>query len=305
MMVMLMALAVVASAGTAQEVPTDEWLVRPVDDATFTAYLEFFRYQTQVPFETVVLSSATEDGVLVEHVSFQTTLGTRVIGRLFRPADVDPGEVASVIVLPNAGANGKDSGRFWNMGRLLARAGIQMIAIDMLHYGERNDGLFPTFSTRERHELLYNNEPAYLEWVQQTVKDVGRTFDFLVQERGADRRRIGIVGESRGAVLGLIAAGADERLAAVALLHAGHFDSGENGHLPAACPANYIGRINPRPLMMVNGERDVVFAPETAIRPLQLLAQDHEHFRWNDGSHTAMTEEDWSALVSFLRESLR
>ena len=53
------------------------------------------------------------------------------------------------------------------------------------------------------------------------------------------------MGFSRGAVLASIVGGYDIRLKSVALIIGGHFDRFEDGHLAAACPANYVGRINP------------------------------------------------------------
>ena len=31
--------------------PPDAWLKRPVDDRTFKGYLDFFKYDTRLPFE--------------------------------------------------------------------------------------------------------------------------------------------------------------------------------------------------------------------------------------------------------------
>jgi dienelactone hydrolase len=81
--------------------------------------------------------------------------------------------------------------------------------------------------------------------VTQTVRDVSRGYDFLVNERGVDASRMALVGFSRGAQPAMIAGGVERWLAAVALLHGGHFDFYETGHLAAACPANDIGRIGP------------------------------------------------------------
>jgi dienelactone hydrolase len=186
----------------------------------------------------------------------------------------------------------------------LARAGVAVLAIDMLHYGERNDGFFTTFAEMEKHDRLYNNEAEYLEWVQQTVKDVGRSYDFLAAERGVDQGRVGLVGFSRGGVVATIAGGADDRFSAVALLHTGHFDFFEDGHRAAACPANYIGRIAPRPLFMLNSENDADFLPETAIRPLHRLAGQPNTVRWITGRHGFMGEDDVRVLAEWLRTNL-
>jgi poly(3-hydroxybutyrate) depolymerase len=294
-------------AGTithAQDRPTDEWLANPVDQRTFEAYLEFFTYSSDLAFETDVVSTSEESGVREEHLRFQSTPGVVVTARLYHPTGVEVANAPAIVYLHGGGPSGKDRGATVRAHRFLARAGIAVLAIDMLHYGERDDGFFTTFDEMEKHERLYNNDAVYLEWVQQTVKEVSRSFDFLVAERGADPARIGLAGISRGGVLATIAGGADRRFAAVALLHAGHFDFFEDGHRAAACPANYIGRISPRPLFLLNAENDADFVPDAAIRPLHRLAGEPATHRWTNRGHGFMGEDDMSALAAWLRENL-
>jgi poly(3-hydroxybutyrate) depolymerase len=297
-------LAVSVTNAVGQERPTDQWLAKPVDQATFRAYLEFFAYSTDVPFATQVGETTTDEGVQTEHVTFQSTPGVQVTALLYHPLGVGLDAAPAIVSLHGGDGRGKDGARFVRFSQFLARAGITVLTIDMAHYGERADGFFTTFDEIEKHERLYNNEAAYLEWMQQTVKDVGRAFDLLVAERGVDSTRIGLAGVSRGAVVAAIAGGADPRFRAVAILHGGHFDYFEDGHLAAACPANYIGRIAPRPVFLLNAENDGDFLPETAIRPLHRLARDPKTIRWTPGGHAATTADDVAALVEWLLRNL-
>ncbi len=297
-------LMIVGTLAHAQDRPTDEWLTNPVDQRTFEAYLEFFAYSHDLPFETEVLTTSNEAGVREEHLRFQSTPGVMVTARLYHPAGVEVTSAPAIIYLHGGGPSGKDGGATVRIHRFLARAGIAVLAIDMLHFGERNDGFFRTFDELEKHERLYNNDAEYLDWVQQTVKDVGRSVDFLVTERGANPARIGLAGLSRGGVLATIAGGADRRFSAVALLHAGHFDFFEDGHRAAACPANYIGQISPRPLFLLNAANDTDFLPDAAIRPMHRLAGRSVTYRWTNRGHGFMGADDVSALVEWLRDNL-
>ena len=90
----------------------------------------------------------------------------------------------------------------------------------------------------------------------QTVRDIGRAFDLLVEWTHADPKRVALVGASRGAIAAAVAAGIDRRFSPVALLFGGHSTRNELNHLAPACPANYIGRIAPRPLLMLNSTND-------------------------------------------------
>jgi dipeptidyl aminopeptidase/acylaminoacyl peptidase len=290
--------------GRAQERPTDEWLTRPVDRSTFEAYTGFFVFDADLPFRTEVMDEVEDEGVRSEHLRFQGTPGLMITALFFRAQGASVADAPAVVFLHGGGIQGKDAGYLVRLQRFLARAGISVLAIDMWRFGERNDGFLGGGSEQERHDLLYNNDPVYLEWVQQSVKEVSRSFDFLARERGVDPARIGLVGFSRGAVVGMIASAAEDRFGAVALLHGGHFDFLENGHVPAACPANYVGHIE-GPVLFLNSERDQDFLLESAIRPIHALAPASAEVYWTSaGGHGATSDEDLGMLAAWLRERL-
>jgi len=292
------------STALAQDRPTDRWLTSPVDARTFRTYLEFFVYGPDLPFKTQVMASGEQDGLLEEQLTFQSTPGVTVTARLYRPRHAGAVGQGGVIFLHGGVPQGKESNTSIQLSRLMARAGWTVVSIDMLHFGERRTGLLETYSEPEKHEKLYNRPSVYLEFVTQTVKDVSRSYDFLVRERGVDPERVALVGFSRGAQLATIAGGAERRLAAVALLHGGHFDFHETGHQPAACPANYIGRISPRPVLMINGENDSDYLPATAVRPLQRLLKEPRRVIWTGAGHGFLSEEDRTALVEWLKTAV-
>jgi dienelactone hydrolase len=283
----------------------DAWLARPVDDQTFQTYLEFFAYDKKLPFDLRVIDTEEKDGVKREHLSFQSTRGVRVYAHFYRPAASASRQWPSVILLHGGGPAGKDNPGIQLLSPLIARAGSNVLAIDMQNFGERGTDLLTTFTEQEKHDRLYNQPSVYLAWITQTVKDVSRAFDLLVEHRGADARRIALIGSSRGAIVAAIAGAADRRLAAVALLYGGHFEALERGHLPAACPANYIGRISPRPLLMINGSHDTDMIKETSVEPLQRLARQPKLILWAETGHQGLTEEHRSSLLRWLQESLK
>lgn len=298
--------SVMVSVGPAEEVPAaDEWLARPVDDRTFQTYLDFFAYDRRVPFDLRILDVTEQEGIRKEHLSFESTPGVRVFAQLYRPVVLVSPKGPAVILLHGGVATGKDSKAIEMLAVLQARAGWKVMAIDMQYFGERSTDLLKTYTEQEKHERLYNRPATYLGWVTQTVKDVSRSFDFLVEQRNVDPKRIALMGFSRGAQVGAIAGGAERRLAAVVLLHGGHFDVLECGHLPAACPANYIGRISPRPLLMISGNHDTDYLKDTSVLPLFRLANPPKLILWRDTRHGVLTEEDRSAMLHWLKENLK
>jgi len=283
----------------------DAWLARPVDDQTFQTYLDFFAYDKKLPFDLRVLDTEVKDGVKREHLSFQSTRGVRVFANLYRTAVSASRQGPSVILLHGGGPAGKDNPGVQLLSPLIARAGSNVLAMDMQHFGERGTDLLTTFTEQEKHDRLYNQPSVYLAWITQTVKDVSRAFDVLAEQRGADPKRIAVIGVSRGAIVAAIAGAADRRLAAVAMLYGGHSDALERGHLPAACPANYIGRISPRPLLMINGTHDTDMVKETSVEPLERLARQPKLILWAETGHQLPTEEHRSSLLRWLQESLK
>ena len=280
----------------------DEWLRSPVDDRTFASFLPFFAYEAARPLDVQVVSVAESDGVRVELLSYESSTGVRVTARLFHA----PGAVAGGpgIVLVHGGVGpGKDSPAQIQLADYLARAGLTTLSIDLLYFGERSTGLLVDFTEEEKHARLYNQPGTYLSWVTQTVKDAGRGLDLLV-ERGLSANRVGLMGISRGAQLSFIVGGADARFAAVAAIIGGHFDFREDGHLAAACPANFIGRISPRPLLMVNGNADPDYMRATSVEPLQALAREPKRFIWLETGHTLPQSEIRTAIARWLLENL-
>jgi poly(3-hydroxybutyrate) depolymerase len=286
-----------AAPAMAQQWAEDEWLRQPVDDATFASFLEFFAYDHNLPLEVEVTSTEETAGVEIQHLSFQSTADLRITAVLYRPTGGESG-LPAVVGLHGGVATGKAS--FQRLGPTLARLGWMVLAIDMLHFGDRDTGLFETFMNAEKAERLYNRPSIYLEWLTQTVKDTGRAYDMLVRERAADPSRVVLAGISRGGQMSLMVGGADSRFAGVAALIAGHFDALELGHSAPACPANYIGRIAPRPLFTLNGERDADYDRDLSVMPLHQHAGANHDAHWHDQGHTLPGEQTESLLIEWL-----
>lgn len=285
-----------------QKKSTCEWLEKPVDNKTFKAFMDFFKYDKDLPFEIQILNVKEHEGIRKEHLSFLSASNERVFANLYSASETSSERDPALIFLHGGGATGKDQPRYEVYSELLARAGFKTLVIDLKYFGERSTDLLMTFGEKEKHEKLYNKHSAYLSWMIQNVKDISRSVDFLIDQRGADPEHISLIGFSRGAVVAAVAGGAEQRLSSVVLLHGGHFDAMEKEHLPAACPSNYIGRISPRPLLMINGTRDADFAMETSILPLYNLAKIPKKIIWLEGGHGAWTEEADSELLKWLQD---
>lgn len=300
---MIAAVLTCAPVAMQSQARTDQWVNKPVNAATFETYRTFFAYDKRVPFATQTLDTTTVDGVFIEHLSFESTPGSRVFADLYEPASQRGQTLRSIVMLHGGVARGKANVRV--LADFLAKSGWRVLAIDMPFFGERKTDLLVAFTEAEKHEKLYNQEATYLSWITQVAKDVGRSIDFLVGERAADPARIALVGYSRGGQAGAIVGAVEKRFAAVALLYAGHFDAKEQGHLAAACPANYIGRIAPRPLFLLNGTQDADYTREEQVDPLHRLAKNPKKIVWVETGHVFPPEETRPQLARWLSDVVR
>jgi cephalosporin-C deacetylase-like acetyl esterase len=154
--------------------------------------------------------------------------------------------------------------------------------------------------------VIYRNRDAFI----QTVIDLRRGIDFLQSRREIDGKRIGYIGLSMGGILGGILAGVDERVQAPILIVAG----GDWGYLfansqhPTAVqlreknpelfknpqkinelvgpmdPVNWVARISPRPLLMINGKDDQI-VPKECTERLFAAAKEPKEILWLEGGH--------------------
>jgi dienelactone hydrolase len=301
----LFLLATPGQFASAQNRATDEWLTTPVGDLTFDTYVEFFGYDDDVSLDATVFDVVNEEGLRRENISFVTTPGVRATAEYYTPIGASGKALPSIILLHGGAPGGKSSAHVRTTATILARAGWAVLAIDLLYFGERATDRLVTYREQEKHERLYNQKSVYLAWIIQAVKDVSRSFDYLVDERGADPGKIALYGFSRGAQVASIAGAVERRLAAVVLVHGGHFDRFETGHLPAACPANYIGRISPRPLFTLNGTQDMDLFRDSSVLPLLRHAKPPHKQVWAETGHGVVEEKDRASIVQWLRENVQ
>ncbi|MEE8117795.1 MAG: hypothetical protein V3T28_11865, partial [Gemmatimonadales bacterium] len=84
---------------TRPDTRTDPWLTSPVNDATFQTYLEFFAYNKNLPFDAVLGETTTEQGIVRQHVTYQSTPEIRVTAYLYRPESATGGSRGGVVYL--------------------------------------------------------------------------------------------------------------------------------------------------------------------------------------------------------------
>ena len=283
----------------------DQWTKKPVDDRIYKSFLPFFGYDHRLPFAIQVKSVTDTGGLRRERLSFASTSGVRVTAYFVQQPSATTSPRPAIILLHPGSRLGKDTPRYLDFTDYFARAGFRVFSIDMPYFGERATDLMTSFTEEEKHAKLYNQQPTYLAWVAQLVKDVGRSYDLLVSQRQTDPKRVVLMGFSRGGQMAYLVGAAETRVKGVAALYGGHMDHLELEHLAAACPANYIGRIAPRPLFTMNGINDADYSRDSTVLPLLKLARKPVQSVWLETGHSLPPEDLRAPLVAWLKEVMR
>lgn len=256
-----------------------------------------FAYDRSLPLRPAVTGSRQSRQARIETLTFAASDGERVPALFSLPLEGSP--PFACILVGHGLRTDKEAFPLWDR---LGAAGFGTFAIDARLHGERRDpGALQALST----------DPVILErMLRETVIDMRRAVDYLETRPECDPDRIGYLGASLGGFLGSMLAGADERIQAPVLLVSGAdwptmLASTEArlflaGATPAEVeaagmlmdridPVHWVGRISPRPVLMIAGDADRSVPPGSA-RALHAAASEPKTVVWYHGGHAIPSE---------------
>jgi uncharacterized protein len=212
-----------------------------------------------------------------EHLSFQNAKGQTVTGLFVRPKAEGVYPVALVL----HGLRSDKEEMFRYVGRDLVKRGIACLLLDADLHGERREPGQPPGAGM-----------VFFRMVRTTVPDYRLALDYLATRKEVDPKRISLLGYSMGAMMGSILAGVDERVSAAALCVGGDIIGDATADAPPTvremaetiAPANYVGRIAPRPVLFINAKDDRMI-PKAAAQRLQAAAKEPKTILTVEGGH--------------------
>ena len=187
------------------------------------------------------------------------------------------------------------------VGDSLAKAGYVVLAIDALYWGERRawaDSL-PLSDNRSRKSLQPTYYARHLArygeaWFETILADDCRSVDYLYSLPCVDTTHIAVFGFSMGAYRAWQLAAADPRIHACIASNwmttkADHWDNSERPtpadpsafsmYYPAQS-ADYplvASRIAPRPFLLLYGDRDPLFTPDSVQNAIRTIQDSYRH----------------------------
>lgn len=260
-------------------------------------YEQVYAYDRDLPLNAEVTEQQRGTGYVIYRVQYSSVHDKRVPAWWCVPTTGTP-PYPCVIIMHGYGG---DKNGLQILAPAFAMRGIATLAIDAEYHGDRKQPGNDILST-----YIYRNRDALV----QTVIDLRRAVDFLQSRQEIDGKRIGYIGLSMGGILGGIVAGVDERIQAPILIVAG----GDWGYLfstsqhPTAMqlreknpelfksaqkmnevmgvvePVNWVARISPRPLLMINGKDDQI-VPKECTERLFAAAKEPKEIVWLEGGH--------------------
>jgi fermentation-respiration switch protein FrsA (DUF1100 family) len=263
-------------------------------------------------------TSGEPDGLVEGHtVTYTSSFDGSPVTALVATPRAGPSR-GCVIVQYGLGSKKEDSAQTW---QAMAALGLTTVSIDIRYHGARA-------SSPTQLEQVVRNSNTIAEMLRGTVADLRSAIDVL-EKQPYCRHNVAYVGTSLGGGIGTILAATDKRVKAAAIISTpGTFRAtlttpgipylpGVAHHprdLAAALrilspldPARFIGRISPRPVLIMSGREDET-VPLSSARVLQAAARKPSTIVDYNGGHDPASGPDATsnaqAIASFLLRNI-
>ncbi len=219
------------------------------------------------------------------HVTFNSVHQVRVPALLRLPLHATP-PYPAVIMLHGIGDH-KDKPYMAIGDSILAAAGFAVLRPDFALHGERVQEPLD-------HKTLRKHLYTVRDAIAQTVFDLRRAVDYLDSRADIDSTRTAFIGISLGGITGTVFCAVEERIELPILALAGgglRWALGKDAFseklldmIAPIEPLNFAQRLESRPVLFLNAERDEVI-PKLASVMLQQAVPGEKEVIWYDAGH--------------------
>ena len=246
---------------------------------------KYYEYDQELPLlDSVRLITDSADFKLF-YLTYRSVHDTKVTGLLTLPGK---GEQPFPTIILLHGLGDRKTVDYIEAGnQYMLDAGYAVLRLDISNHGDRF-----------KYDYDFDLTDGYRYWtrdlITQTVFDLRRAVDFIETREELDPDRIGYYGISLGGIIGTIFCSVEERIEVPVIVLAGGslnlmFGKGAlsgdtKDYLSIIDPINYVAKISPRPLLMINAENDDVVPPITS-KLLFKAAKDPKEIIWYPAKH--------------------
>ena len=244
----------------------------PVSDAEFMIYRRLYVYDS-LPLNAEVVAVDSFEHWTRQRVAFDLPYGERGGALLYIPKNTDP-PFETVLLWAGDGVLSMQSvdEEYVAAFDFLVRSGRVVAQPIFKGAFERDDA---TFNINSANYEANTEGTKYRDYQIKWVQELLRTIDYLETRDDVDADRLGYYGFSWGAEKGPIVLAVEERIDA-AVFNVGGLNTWHR-YLPESDALNFVTHVR-SPVLMLNGEHDIVFPLEPSQKPMfELLGTDPEH----------------------------
>lgn len=280
----------------AEKIPTAEIPdYKPSSDADFKTWLTHYEYDKK-PLNAKIVETTETDAWQREKITFMGEGGEQAIAYLYLPKNyprplqvlhyVPPGDVVRGLrSLPDS---------IEMFVAPFIKSGRAVFAVVLEGYTERP---FPT-----GYALPDNSTVEFRKQMVNWITDLRRGVDYLETRNDLNKDKIGFLGISNGANVGLVLTAIETRYKALVFESAG-LEKDFRTRTPETSPIKFASQVKTQKLV-INGRYDETFPLNTDAKPLFKLLREPKKIILYDGGHIPTVEFFVPTVNNWLDETL-
>jgi len=272
----------------------------PATDEIFEILKSNYSYENKKLDTKIEFHPQETKDYVIQIVSYNASYGNdRIIASLYLPKNIKP-PYQTIIFFPGAGAIKKgeiiNNTHFMQMKYLVKNGRALMIPAYF--------GTYDRFDSATAKILKGERSIGYIEIVEKLIKDLRRSIDYLETREDIDNSKLGYLGVSWGARLGLIVPAVEDRIKVSILAIGGLPKDLKSKEFTQIDEINYLTRIS-TPVLMLNGRYDYIFPYDITIKPAyDLLGTSEKKLCIYDTDHNLPRNEFMKESLNWLDEHL-